>query len=171
MNTEKEYTEEEIDALAKKIIRMIGFGFWILAMHIIVINIICRIADSSKTGHYECTDGVVIKAEEYKTYPFGGHGRANYNYEIKVEYVPKDEDRTHIFWDYSDAYENINIGDTIRIYYNKDDPDEAYAARKDWLTGRYLPAEKRYNIPLIISAVLFIIGIFFLINDKKIVEV
>ena len=167
MSSDKEYTKEELDTLGNKINRMIGFAFLIIAMVIISINMFCRFAGALKAKPYEYTDGVVIKREEHKTYPFGGYGRPDYNYEIKVEYVPEGEDRTYIFWDYSHAYEFINKGDTLRIYYMEDDPDESYAARRDWLTRMYLPAENSYNIPLVISAVLIIIGIFFFIDDSK----
>lgn len=163
MDTEKEYTDEEIDALGNKINRMIGFGFLIIAIILSSINMYCRFKDASKAEAYEYTDGAVIKADEHKSYPFGGYGRPSYEYEIKVEYLPKGEDRSYVFWDYSNGYENIYIGDTLRIYYKEDDPEEAYAAKKDWLTKKYLPAENRYNIPLVISLVLIIIGIFFFI--------
>jgi hypothetical protein len=139
----------------------------IIAILIISVNLICRFIGGSKARLYEYTDGVVIKAKEHKTYPFGGYGRPAYDYEIKVEYVPEGENRAYVFWDYSYAYENIDVGETLRIYYMKDDPDEAYAARKDWLTSRYLPAENRYNIPLAISTVLIIIGIYFFIDNHK----
>ena len=66
----------------------------------------CRFAGATMLKHYEYTDGVVIKKEEYKSYPFGANGRPYYNYEIKVEYVPEGESRTYTFWDYSYAYEN-----------------------------------------------------------------
>lgn len=49
----------------------------------------------------------------------------------------------------------------------EDDPDESYAARRDWLTKMYLPAENSYNIPLVISVGLIIIGILFLIEGSK----
>jgi hypothetical protein len=106
-------------------------------------------------------------AEEHKSYPFGGYGRPGYDYEIKVEYVPEGENSAYTFWDYAHAYENIYVGDTLRIYYMADDPEEAYAARQDWLTKKYLPADNHYNIPLIISGVLIIIGVFFFIDDDK----
>ena len=69
--------------------------------------------------------------------------------------------------DYSHAYEYIRKGDVLRVYYEEDDPDEAYPARKDWLTGKYLPAENDYNIPLIISVPLIAIGIYFFIDDEN----
>ena len=68
----------------------------------------------------------------------------------------------------SHAYEFIKEGDVVRIYFMENNPDEAYAARKDWLTRKYLPAENSYNIPLIISAVLIIIGIYFFCRRFKI---
>lgn len=167
MSSEKEYTQEELDALGNKVNRMIGFAILIIAAIIISINLYCRFSDDSKAKDYEYTDGSVIKKEEYKTYPFGGYGRPNYDYEIKVEYLPKGEDHTYIFWDYAHAYENIELGDILRIYYKEDDPEEAYAARKDWLTKKYLPAENHYNIPLVISLVLIVIGIYFFLDDSK----
>lgn len=167
MDTEKKYTQDEIDALGNKYNRIIGVGIIAVAILIISINMCCRFAGAIKSRHYEYTDGIVIKKEEYKLYPFGANGRPNYNYEIKVEYVPEGESRTYTFWDYSHAYEFIDKGDTLRIYYMEDDPEESYAAQRDWLTRMYLPAENSYNIPLVIAAVLIIIGIYFFIDDNK----
>ena len=48
-----------------------------------------------------------------------------------------------------------------------DDPDDVFLANYDWLARDYLPADKSYNIPLIIAGVLVMIGIYYLIDGNK----
>ena len=158
--------EEDIDALATKINRLIGTGFIVAAVLIICINMLCRVSGSRKGIGYEYVDGVVTKWVEKKSYPFGVK-RPSYDYTIWVEYDPVGASHTYTMIDYSHAYEYVRKGDILRVYYRADDPDEAFTAKKDWLTKEYLPAENDYNIPLIISVPLILIGIYFFIDDEK----
>ena len=166
MASENEISEKEIDELAKKIIHLIGFAIIGIAILLVSINICCRFAGAKKGKKYEYTDGVVTKVDETKTYQRGSK-QAYYDYTIWVDYIPVNDDKTYTFLDSSHAYENIGQGDVLRVYYQEDDPEEAYVARKDWLTKMYLPAEKHYNIPLFISVALIFIGILFFIDDEK----
>ena len=58
--------------------------------------------------------------------------------------------------------------DNTYTYYQDDgnDPRKVFLARYDWLVRNYLPADKSYNIPLIIAGILLIIGIYYLADDK-----
>ena len=165
MSSEQELTQEETDALGRKANRVIALGFFVIAAIIISVNMLCRFAGINKAKQYEYTDGVVTRTEEKKSYPFGGYGRPSYDYTIWVEYQPEDEDYAFTLIDSSYTYEYIDKGDALRVYYRKDNPDEAYAAKKDWLTRKYLPVENNYNIAVIIAEVLIIIGLFFFIGD------
>ena len=157
---------EDIEALGNKYNRIIGIGFIVIAVLIICINMACRYAGSRRSRGYEYVEGVVTRWEEKKSYPHGVT-RPHYDYAIWVEYEPDGARHTYTLIDYSHAYEYVRKGVALRVYYEEDDPDEAYPARKDWLTGKYLPAENDYNIPLIISVPLTVIGIYFFIDDKK----
>ena len=162
---EKELTDKEIDALVLKANRIIGLGLFIIAAIIITVNMCCRIAGIRRAAGYEYVDGSVTKTEEKKSYPFGGYGRPSYDYTLWVEYQPEGEKKPYTLIDSSYTYEYIDKGDRLRVYYLKIDPDEAYLAKKDWLTRQYLPAENNYNIAIIIAEVIILIGLFFVVGD------
>ena len=167
MSSEQELTQEEIDALGIKANRVIVLGLFAIAAIIISVNMLCRFAGINKAKQYEYTDGVVTKTEEKKSYPFGGYGRPSYDYTIWVEYQSESDNYAFTLIDSSYTYEHIDKGDTLRVYYRKDNPDEAYAAKKDWLTRKYLPAENNYNIAIIIAEVLIVIGLFTFIGNIR----
>jgi len=145
---------------------VLGTGFIVLAFLIICINMGCRYAGSLRSRGYEYTEGTVRYRDEKKSYPHGGT-RPHYEYTISVEYTPDGAGHSYTLYDSSHAYEFVRTGDVLRVYYLEVDPYEAYPARFDRLTGKYLPAENSYNIPLIISVPLIMIGIYIFIDDHR----
>lgn len=53
--------------------------------------------------------------------------------------------------------------------YKKDAVSEAYIAKKDWMTGAYLPVKQYYNVPFVIAVILLVIG-FLLYTNSPIVD-
>lgn len=59
----------------------------------------------------------------------------------------------------------VSVGETMPVLYHRGKVYKAYVAKKDCITGAYLPLSKNYNAPFIISVVLFVIGFLFYTNS------
>ncbi|MCR5702577.1 MAG: hypothetical protein K6G76_10610 [Lachnospiraceae bacterium] len=56
--SKKEYIQDKSEALEHKVNLLMGFGFLIIAILIISVNLICRFIGGSKERLYEYTDGL-----------------------------------------------------------------------------------------------------------------
>ena len=63
------------------------------------------------------------------------------------------------------SFDMFSEGDKVPVLYCKDATSKAYVARKDWMTGAYLPVDKYYNVPVIIAAILLGIGFLLYTNS------
>lgn len=135
-----------------------AFGKWmfIIAVIILCINVICRIADAGKSREYLQVMGTVTMEQTTSEWRAG---KRSYKYMIWVDYQPQGHPLTEVITE-SYSFDLFSKGDTVPVLYQKDAVYKAYVAKKDWMTGAYLPVSKNYNIPLIISVILFVIGFF-----------
>lgn len=144
-----------------------AFGKWIIGIAgiILCINVFCRMVDAGKSRDYVQVMGTVTMT--YTTEHWIGRNRG-YDYHVLIVYRPWGD---LLKYSVSESY-SFNMfskGDTVPVLYRKDAVYEAYVAKKDWMTGAYLPVSKSYNMPLIIAGILFVIG-FLLYTNSPILE-
>lgn len=165
--TEVQTTEVKISKKQKedKLIRTIGKWMIGIALVILCINIICRFEDAEKSKEHIRVTGTVSKIQESTEWARAGNRTVNSStYTVWVHFQPKgwlSEDI--ITEDFSE--DMFSVGDTVSVLYPEDTLYKAYVAKKDWMTGAYLPISKWYNIPLIISIILFVTGSLFCMNS------
>lgn len=142
-NTEKE-----------KFNRAISKWLFGIAGIILCINVTCRMVDAGKSKEYVQVMGTVTMTQETSEW----HAKKkSYDYYVWLDYQPQGHLNTYsIFESYS--FNLFSEGDSVPVLYRKDAADKAYAAKKDWMTGAYLPVRKSYNMPLIIAVILLVIG-------------
>ncbi len=167
----KKLTKEQqdmMDNMGFKNQHLWGVAFFLIALIIIGINMICRVVDSHKYDDYEHTHGTVVEfiTSETRT-SFRHRRRYSTSYSIAVEYNPRGYDETLIIRDSNDWYMFYRRGTVLRVYYDEDDPEEALLAKKDWLTGLYLPCEINYYIAPYVSLLPTIIGIYLIADYNK----
>ena len=139
------------------------FGKWIIRIAgiILCINVFCRIVDAGKSREYVRVMGTVTKTQT--TEHWIGRNRG-FDYRVWIDYQPLGYLDTYGVSE-SYSFGMFSKGDTVLVLYRKDAVYEAYIAKKDWMTGAYLPVSKKYNVPLIIAAVLFVIGLLVYTNS------
>lgn len=163
----KKLTDEQeqlMDSMGFKNQWIWALCFILLAVIIVGINVICRFADSGKLNSLEYTRGVVTGAQDQREW-IGRRSRIRNS--LSVEYTPEDSGRSYSWYDPDGSYEFFRKGDVLRVYYDEDDPEEAYPAKKDWLTGVYLRVDKSYNTALYIAIWPMLIGIFLFIDYQR----
>ncbi len=144
--------------------RIVGIVIIIIALIIIGISMFFRISDGLKSKDYAHVDGNVSFIDTYKTRV----GRkVSSNRVISVRYTPEGSDLEYVVDGPDGSIKSAKIGDTFRVYYKENNPNNAYIAEKDWLTRRYIHKGKNYSIPLVIGAVVFFIGYAFLSDGIK----
>lgn len=150
----------------EKINRKISKWLFLIAGIILCINVYCRVMDAKKSTEYVRTTGTVTSVHERSEWVAR---KRTYSYQVYVDY------QTGCVWgtlSTSESYSSLNKfskGDTVPILYRKDNVFEAYIAKKDWMTGAYLPASKWYNMPFVISVVLFVMGFLLYTNSPVLV--
>lgn len=164
-------TKEQQDALDKQGYKnqdKVGLVFILIALTIVGINMLCRVKDSHKYDDYKYTRGTVVEFITNKTRThYRRRMRYRYSYSIAVEYSPSGSNESYIVRDENDWYQFLRRGKTLRVYYDEDDPEDAHIAKKDWLTGLYLPAETNYYIAPYIALLPTIIGLYLIVDYKK----
>lgn len=167
--TKEIQTKEQILVQRKgeeeKINRKISKWLFLIAGIILCINVYCRMVDAQKSTEYVRTTGIVTSVSERSEWHAG---KRSYSYRVYVDY------ETRGWWgtlstSESSSFNKFSKGDTMPVLYRKDNVFEVYIAKKDWMTGAYLPVNKWYNVPLVISVVLFIVG-FLLYTNSPILE-
>lgn len=164
MDQNNKITIEEMHKEEMKFNRRIGAVLLLIVLLIVGINMYSRYRDIQRSKDYKYTVSMETKVTERST-KVGR--RRSYEYSVWVKYSVDGDDMTYVFWDTDFSYEFLYDGQPLRVYYKEDDPENAYIAKKDWLTKKYLRADKSYNIPLVISGILLIIAIYFFIDDTK----
>lgn len=165
MSTGKGFTEEQkklYERSGAKNDWKVGLFFLIVFLAIIGINILCRYGDNRKLEKLEYTKGIVTSRSTYDEWI--GRRRLIED-SITVEYTPKGSDDKLYFRDPDGPYDFIYEGDTLRVYYEKNDPEDAFIAKKDWIIHEYVRADKFYEAAFIVSIFPLGIAIFFFIKE------
>ena len=138
-------------------------GKWIIRIAVIVfgINVICRMVDAGKSKEYVQVQGTVTKVatENEGLVRAGNRMVQSYSYGVWVEYPLQGIDYPQTLYENHQISQNYSKGDVVTVLYHKYATYKAYIAKKDWMTGAYLPASKWYNVPFVIAIVLFIAGL------------
>ena len=142
------------------------FGAIIIVIALIVagVSLFFRFSDAKKGESFEYVDGVVNSVQVRKEKIGRKVHKTNV---VSVLYVPEGYDMNFFIDGSSFMLDFVRKGDVVRVYYEKSDPDNAYIAEKDWLTGSYVHTGKGYNVPLIIAAVIILIGILFFVDGVE----
>ena len=158
-------TDEIQKEKAEKFNRACAKWVFVIAGIILCINVLCRIIDAVKSAEYIRVTGTVTMTQTTKEWVRAGNrSREMPRYHVWIEYpIQGYEYPETIFDTYHDNM--FSKGDTVPVLYRKDAVYEAYAAKKDWMTGAYLPVSKWYNVPLIIAGVLFVFGFLLYKNE------
>ena len=154
------------DVSEKKINVVLGIIHIVIVLIIAGTNLYFRFTDARKGDGFEYVEGVIVKREE--KYSYIGRRRISDTW-ITVRYMPKEEERKREYIGTDFSYGFLYTGTRLRVYYKYDgsNPKDVYLARYDWLVKDYLPADKSYNIPLIVAGILLIIGIYYFVDIKK----
>ena len=158
---------KEVTVISEKKVNMVlGIIHLLIVAVIIGLNLYFRFTDVHRGDGYEHVPGVITKREEQYT-KIGR--RTSSKTWITVRYKPKGTDRDREYSGTDFSYGFLYQGTVVRVYYkdNGDDPRNVFIARYDWLVRDYLPADKSYNIPLIVAGVLLIIGIYYFTDNRK----
>lgn len=161
IHTREVPTSEEEEKLRKT------YGKWLfrVAGIILCINVFCRMVDAGKSMEYVQVIGTVtMKQTTEEWVRAGNRSFKSPTYIVWIEYPIKGYNSSEkISERYS--FDMFSKGDKVPVLYRKDAASKAYVAKKDWMTGAYLPVDKYYNVPLIIAAILLIIGFLLYTNS------
>lgn len=149
----------------EKLIKIIGKWMLGIAIVILCINTFCRLADAKESKEHIQVVGTVSKIHVSSEWVRAGNRMVNDStYTIWIRFRPAGWLSEEVIVD--DYNDNIfSVGDTVSVLYPKAAIWKAYVAKKDWLTGAYLPVSKDYNLPLILSIILFVVGLLFFTNS------
>ena len=136
-------------------------GILLIAALVFGIGFYFRYKDIRKGDSYEYVKGTVIKS--YTTSTTIGR-RTNSDHHIVVRYRPKGSDK-----DYTASVDDTwnFFGGELRVYYKKDIPEDGYVARKDLLTGQYIPDGKNYDVPVAITGILLLCALYLFIDSVR----
>ena len=144
--------------------RKVGVFFIVVAVIVIGVSLIVRIIDSKMSAEYKQVDGVVSSIETKRTYYARKY---RYKTTVSVKYSPEGTSLTY-FASYSGFTSYFTKeGDVFTVCYKESSPLTSYVAEKDWLTGGYVHAGSGYNVPLIIGAIILLIGVVFFDDGVK----
>ncbi|MBQ8117575.1 MAG: hypothetical protein IJ147_05900 [Lachnospiraceae bacterium] len=144
-------------------------GRWILTIAAIIlgVNIICRGVDAVKSKSYMKVTGTVTKTQTTEQWTHAG-GRSfevpTYHVWVKYQIPVRTTTMTETLTE-NHTRRMFSKGDEVLVLYDKNAYYNAYIAKKDWMTGAYLPAGKNYNAPLIASLILGGIGFLLYTNS------
>ncbi|MBO5241776.1 MAG: hypothetical protein J6B19_03805 [Lachnospiraceae bacterium] len=148
-----------------KYTKTVGRGMMIVAIVILSINLLCRFADAEKSKEHIRVTGTVSNIQETTEWIRAGNRSVqSSNYSVWVRFHPQDSRLLEEVIVENHIYDLFSLGDTVVVLYPKSAVYKAYTAKKDWLTGDYLPMSKDYNMPLIIAFILLIAGFLFYKN-------
>lgn len=159
---EQELSAEEED---KRFNRAVGKWMIRIAAIILCINVFCRVTDAVESKNYVQVMGTVT--DTYSTSSWNA-GKRSYNYHVMVDYQPKGWAGTSSVSE-SHSFDMFYEGQTVPVLYRENATYDEYIAKKDWMTGAYLPAENWYNVPFVIGIVLFVLG-FLAYTDSPVLE-
>lgn len=159
---EQELSDEEANKRFNR-----AFGKWMIriAAFILCINVFCRVTDAIESKNYIQVMGTVT--DTYSTSSWNA-GKRSYNYHVRVDYQPQGWAGTTVISE-SHSSSMFYEGQTVPVLYRENATYDEYIAKKDWMTGAYLPAENWYNVPFVIGIVLFVLG-FLAYTDSPVLE-
>lgn len=165
---QKKLTEEQQDLMNKmgfKVQRLFGAAFILVALILVGAGFFLRYKDSHKYDSYKCTDGIIVDYISSKIPRVGTRGnKYDHIYSIRVEYYTDDSDKPKYYNNSADAYVLFRKGNEVKVYY---DEDECFIAKKDTLTGLYVPAEKNYYQWFTLAIFPTLIGIYLLLDYRR----
>lgn len=138
--------------------------FWIAGI-ILCINVLWRVVDAVKSTEYVQVMGTVaMKQTTEEWVRAGNRSFESPSYIVWIEYPIKGYNSVE---EISERYsfDMFSKGDEVPVLYRKGATSKAYVAKKDWMTGAYLPINKNYNAPFVIAIFLLIIGFLFYTNS------
>ena len=148
-----------------KYTKTVGRGMMIVAIVILSINLLCRFADAEKSKEHIRVTGTVSKIQESSEWVRTGKRMVQSSeYMVWINFHPAEERLLEQGIVENHVYDFFSKGDTVDVLYPQGAVYKAYTAKKDWLTGAYLPMSKDYNMPLIIAVILFVAGFLFYKN-------
>ncbi len=140
---------------------MKAVGKWLMILGIVIlsINLLCRFTDAAKSKNHIQVTGTVSMIQETSELVRAGKRTVNsYTYTVWIRFQPEGWLAEDIVVE-EHLYDIFSEGDTVTVLYPADAIYKAYSARKDWMTGAYLPTSNNYDIPMVIAIVLFVLGI------------
>ena len=148
-----------------KYTKIVARGMMIVAIVILSINLLCRFADADRSKEYIRVTGTVSKIQESSEWVRAGKRMVRSSeYTVWINFQPDEDWLLEQGIVENHMYDIFSEGDTVDVLYPKGAVYKAYTAKKDWLTGAYLPMSKDYNMPLIIAVILFVTGFLFYKN-------
>lgn len=147
-------------------IRTIGKWMIGIAGILLSINLISRLADVRESMEYIQVMGRVTKVQTIAKWTRAGSRSTKLSsYCVWVNYQPQGYPLSQTITEtYSDRL--FSEGEAVPVLYRRGKVYKAYVAKKDWLTGAYLPVSKNYDVLLILSILLFDIGVVLCMNIK-----
>lgn len=145
--------------------KVIGKWIMVIAIVILAISILIRFAEAEKRKEHIRVDGKVSRVEETSEWVRAGKRIVkSSDYTVWIRFQP-------LGWIHEDVIVENHIddyfskGDTVAVMYPEDALYYAYSAKKDWLTGEYLPVSNSYDAALVISVLLFAGGVVLFCSD------
>lgn len=139
--------------------KVVGKWLMILGMVILGINLLCRFTDAAKSKKHIQVTGTVSMIQETSELVRAGKRTVNSStYTVWIDFRPEGWLSEDIIVE-NHSFDVFSEGDTVTVLYPADAIYKAYSARKDWMTGAYLPTGNNYDMPMIIAVVFFAFGI------------
>lgn len=133
---------------------------WIIALIFAVISIVAlyfgtfyRFVIKEKYKEYQICKATVISLEEYEYED--SDDNTYYHYSAELEYQIDGVSYTQVTDDIFSKDDVPDKGEAIKICYQKENPNEYYVAKYDWMTHSYLPMENRGD-DILFTAIIFI---------------
>ena len=145
-----------------KYTKIVGRGMMIVAIVILSIHLLCRFADAEKSKEHIRVTGKVSKIQESSEWVRTGKRMVQSSeYTVWINFQPDEDLLLEQGFVENHVCDIFSKGDTVDVLYPKGAVYKAYTAKKDWLTGAYLPMSKDYNMPLVIAVISFVAGFLF----------
>ena len=161
----KKLTDEQKEIFEKSGAKndwVVGLVFLVIFLAIAGINILCRFNDNRKLEELEYAQGLVISRQQHESW---NGSKRRLTESITVEYTPQGSDSKYSFRDPDGPYEFIHEGDILGVYYEKGNPNNAFIAKTDWITGKDVRADVNYEAALIVSVFPLGIAVFFFFEE------
>lgn len=158
-----------MDKLILFIMEKFGKFFIFFGIILLLTSFVSRFAKASESDNYTLTTGTVTKVQmtkERSTSRRAGYSYV-YRYNIWIDYKADGAWLTDTLF-LSNNIDEMEVGEEVQVMYNNELSSKSYLAKKDWLTGKYLPAEPGYDLLAVIGIAFGLVGIYL---NRKIKQV